>query len=87
MFNNIAYRYDFLNHFLSLGIDTIWRRKAINCLKDINPRRILDVASGTADLAIEALRLNPDEIIGIDICINKCLIQIIIFVMLRLSHS
>lgn len=67
MFNNIAYRYDFLNHFLSLGIDTIWRRKAINCLKDINPRRILDVASGTADLAIEALRLNPDEIIGIDI--------------------
>ncbi|MGE0089401.1 MAG: bifunctional demethylmenaquinone methyltransferase/2-methoxy-6-polyprenyl-1,4-benzoquinol methylase UbiE [Bacteroidales bacterium] len=67
MFNNIARRYDFLNHFLSLGIDKIWRKKAINCLKDINVGQILDVATGTADLAIESLRLKPKRIIGIDI--------------------
>lgn len=67
MFNNIASRYDFLNHFLSLGIDKIWRKKAINCLKDISASRILDVATGTADLAIESLRLNPENVIGIDI--------------------
>jgi len=68
MFNNIARRYDFLNHFLSLGIDKIWRRKAIHYLKDIGPNPvILDVASGTGDLAIEALRLNPEKVIGIDI--------------------
>ncbi len=68
MFNNIARRYDFLNHFLSLGIDNIWRRKAIHCLKDISTEPvILDVASGTGDLAIAALKLNPKKIIGIDI--------------------
>ena len=68
MFNNIARRYDFLNHFLSLGIDKIWRKKAIRCLKDISPNPImLDVASGTGDLAIAALKLNPQKIIGIDI--------------------
>ncbi|MCK5168813.1 MAG: bifunctional demethylmenaquinone methyltransferase/2-methoxy-6-polyprenyl-1,4-benzoquinol methylase UbiE [Bacteroidales bacterium] len=68
MFNNIARRYDFLNHFLSLGIDRIWRKKAIQCLKDISPNPvILDVASGTGDLAIAALKLNPEKVIGIDI--------------------
>ncbi len=68
MFNNIARRYDFLNHFLSLGIDRIWRKKAIQCLKYIFPNPvILDVASGTGDLAIAALKLNPEKVIGIDI--------------------
>jgi len=67
MFNNIAHRYDFLNHFLSLGIDKIWRRKAINELKTAKPSKILDIATGTGDLALAALRLNPSEIIGIDI--------------------
>ena len=68
MFNNIARHYDFLNHFLSLGIDKIWRKKAIKCLKDISPNPvILDVASGTGDLAIAALKLNPEKVIGIDI--------------------
>lgn len=68
MFDSIAHRYDFLNHFLSFGIDKIWRRKAINVIrKNINPVNILDVATGTGDLAIAALRLNPDRIIGIDI--------------------
>ncbi len=68
MFNNIARRYDFLNHFLSLGIDKVWRRKTIKTLNGIasNPV-LLDVASGTGDLAITALKLNPKKIIGIDI--------------------
>lgn len=68
MFNNIAHRYDFLNHFLSLGIDTIWRKKAIACLKKEKPKLLLDIATGTGDLAITANKiLNPDKIIGIDI--------------------
>lgn len=67
MFNNISHRYDFLNHFLSLGIDILWRKKAIRLLKKESPKHILDVATGTADLAIEALSLNPERIVGIDI--------------------
>jgi demethylmenaquinone methyltransferase/2-methoxy-6-polyprenyl-1,4-benzoquinol methylase len=67
MFNNIAHRYDFLNHFLSMGIDKIWRWKAINELKASKPSKILDIATGTGDLALAALRLNPTEIVGIDI--------------------
>lgn len=67
MFNNISKRYDFLNHFLSLGIDVLWRKKAIRMLRKLQPKQILDVATGTADFAIEALRLNPDKITGIDI--------------------
>ena len=50
MFNNISHRYDFLNHFLSLGIDTLWRKTAINLLRPKNPKLILDVATGTAAL-------------------------------------
>lgn len=67
MFNNIAVKYDFLNHFLSLGIDHIWRYKAINQLKELKPKRILDLATGTGDFAIAALRLKPEQIIGMDI--------------------
>jgi len=68
MFNNIARRYDFLNHFLSLGIDKIWRRKTIRSLKSIpSDSNLLDVASGTGDLAIAALKLKPQKIVGIDI--------------------
>ena len=68
MFDNIAPYYDFLNRFLSLGIDTIWRKKAINELKELNPKKILDVATGTGDVAIEMTkRLNPTQIIGLDI--------------------
>ncbi|QOI97300.1 MAG: bifunctional demethylmenaquinone methyltransferase/2-methoxy-6-polyprenyl-1,4-benzoquinol methylase UbiE [Flammeovirgaceae bacterium] len=67
MFDNISHRYDFLNHFLSLGIDNGWRRKAVNLLKPLKPRLILDVATGTGDFAVAALRLNPDKIIGVDI--------------------
>ncbi len=69
MFDNIAHSYDFLNHFFSLGIDILWRKKAIRILKKENPKRVLDVATGTADFAMEAMRMNlgASEIIGVDI--------------------
>ena len=67
MFDNIAPCYDFLNRALSLGIDLIWRKQAIDQLKEIEPKTILDVATGTADLALEATRLKPEKIIGVDI--------------------
>lgn len=67
MFNNISKKYDFLNHFLSLGIDILWRKKAIKMLKKDHPKNILDIATGTGDFAIEALTLNPDKVIGVDI--------------------
>lgn len=67
MFDQIAQTYDFLNHFLSLGIDKSWRKKAISKLKDLKPAYILDVATGTGDMAIEALSLQPEKIIGVDI--------------------
>jgi len=67
LFDSIAHRYDFLNHTMSSGIDVIWRRRAIKLLQPFRPKQILDVATGTADLALEAVRLNPEQIIGIDI--------------------
>ena len=67
MFNNISRRYDFLNHFLSLGIDKIWRKKAVKQLKQLNPEYILDIATGTGDFAVALLKLNPKAITGIDI--------------------
>jgi demethylmenaquinone methyltransferase / 2-methoxy-6-polyprenyl-1,4-benzoquinol methylase len=68
MFDSIAWRYDFLNHFLSFGIDHLWRRRAIKIIsKSYKLPYILDVATGTGDLAIAAMKLNPSKIIGIDI--------------------
>jgi demethylmenaquinone methyltransferase/2-methoxy-6-polyprenyl-1,4-benzoquinol methylase len=67
MFNNISWRYDLLNRLLSFGIDIWWRKKAIAKMKPFQPKFILDVATGTGDLAIEALSLRPDKIIGVDI--------------------
>lgn len=68
MFDQIAFRYDFLNRFLSGGIDIVWRKKAIHQLKEVNPRLVLDVATGTGDVAIMTYKyLQPDKIIGIDI--------------------
>lgn len=67
MFDNISARYDFLNHLLSLGIDKIWRKKAVKLLKDDQPKRILDVATGTGDFALASSKLNAEEIKGIDI--------------------
>jgi len=67
MFNSISPRYDFLNHFLSLGIDILWRKKAVRLLQKHQPRLILDVATGTGDFALEALKLNPEKRTGLDI--------------------
>ena len=67
MFDNIAPKYDFLNHFLSFGIDKIWRRKAIKILIRHAPSNILDVATGTGDFAIEALKTAAKQIVGVDI--------------------
>ncbi len=68
MFNNISGTYDFLNHFMSMGIDIIWRKKAVGELKQLKPALILDVATGTGDFAFEAIRiLKPEKVIGVDI--------------------
>ncbi|MCQ2973815.1 MAG: bifunctional demethylmenaquinone methyltransferase/2-methoxy-6-polyprenyl-1,4-benzoquinol methylase UbiE [Bacteroidales bacterium] len=71
MFNNIAPKYDLLNHSLTLGIDKIWRRKAIKLAAQNNPNNILDIAAGTGDFTIlEAKKTNAKEIIGVDISQN-----------------
>ncbi len=68
MFDSIAWRYDFLNHFLSFGIDRLWRRRAIKIIsRSYKTPVILDVATGTGDLAIAAMKINPVKITGIDI--------------------
>lgn len=67
MFNSIAPKYDFLNHTLSLGIDILWRKKAVRILKKINPERVLDIACGTGDFAIEDLNSGADKVTGLDI--------------------
>lgn len=68
MFDNVSSRYDLLNRVLSAGIDIQWRKKALKGLKAENPRAVLDVATGTGDLAIMAAKiLKPDSITGVDI--------------------
>lgn len=68
MFNSISRRYDFLNHFLSLGIDIRWRKKAAKLLREDQPKQILDVATGTGDFAITAYNiLKPEKVVGVDI--------------------
>jgi demethylmenaquinone methyltransferase / 2-methoxy-6-polyprenyl-1,4-benzoquinol methylase len=67
MFDSISPKYDLLNHVLSGGIDILWRKKAIRQLRSFAPKCILDIATGTGDFALEALALNPDKIIGVDI--------------------
>lgn len=68
MFDSIAGKYDLLNHTLSLGFDKVWRRKTIHALKPFAPATILDIATGTGDLAIALYReLKPDQVIGADI--------------------
>ena len=68
MFDAIAGRYDFLNHFLSAGIDRRWRKRAIASLGLSGRERVLDLCTGTADLAIEAMRARPPaaRVVGID---------------------
>ena len=71
MFDNISKRYDFLNHFLSMGIDKIWRKKAVRILKTYNPQIILDIATGTGDFAISAMRTKPAKVVGLDLKISS----------------
>ncbi len=68
MFDSISKHYDLLNRLLSLGIDRRWRRRAIRLAgRHVAPRLVLDVATGTGDLAIDALRLGPEKVTGIDL--------------------
>jgi demethylmenaquinone methyltransferase/2-methoxy-6-polyprenyl-1,4-benzoquinol methylase len=67
MFNNISKEYDILNRVISFGIDISWRKKIVKILKSKNPSIILDVATGTGDLAIELVKTNAKKIIGLDI--------------------
>lgn len=67
MFDNIAFRYDFLNSLLSAGIHKGWRKKCVKKLQALHPKRILDVATGTGDFAIACAALKPEKIVGIDI--------------------
>ena len=67
MFDNIAPSYDFLHLFLSLGIDKLWRKKAVRILSGYKTDYILDVATGTGDFAVAAAKLKPRKIIGFDL--------------------
>jgi demethylmenaquinone methyltransferase / 2-methoxy-6-polyprenyl-1,4-benzoquinol methylase len=67
MFDDISSKYDFLNHFLSFGIDRSWRKKVVSILHGRQPQTVLDVATGTGDLAIAVASLKPQKIVGIDI--------------------
>ena len=68
MFDKIAPNYDFLNHALSFGLDKGWRKKGIESLDDISPQKILDIATGTGDLAVMAYQiLHPEHILAVDI--------------------
>jgi demethylmenaquinone methyltransferase/2-methoxy-6-polyprenyl-1,4-benzoquinol methylase len=67
MFDAIAPKYDLINQLLSMGIHKGWRKKSIQLLQMQQPKIILDVATGTADFAIEAMKLKPEKITGVDI--------------------
>ena len=70
MFDNISHRYDLLNHLLSMRIDVLWRKKAIRLLRRYSPKTILDIATGTGDLAIEFAKRsnNGTKVIAADFC-------------------
>ncbi|MGE5356064.1 MAG: bifunctional demethylmenaquinone methyltransferase/2-methoxy-6-polyprenyl-1,4-benzoquinol methylase UbiE [Deltaproteobacteria bacterium] len=75
MFDNISHKYDFLNHLLSMGIDIKWRKNLISMLADKNPSSILDMATGTADLAIMTAKYIKDaRITGLDL--SSCMLEI-----------
>jgi len=67
MFDAISKNYDGLNRVISLGIDIKWRKKVVEIVGKNNPKQILDIATGTGDLALMMAELDPDKIIGLDI--------------------
>ncbi len=67
MFDNISSKYDLLNHLLSINIDKVWRKRAVNRLSKFKPGTILDIATGTGDFAVAVSKINPRQITGIDI--------------------
>ena len=67
MFDTISTNYDGLNRVISLGIDVKWRKKVVKIVGENHPKQILDIATGTGDLAMMMANLNPDKIIGLDI--------------------
>ena len=67
MFDNISENYDDLNRVISFGIDVKWRKKVVAIVGENSPKQILDIATGTGDLAIMMAELNPDRIVGLDI--------------------
>lgn len=67
MFDDIAPRYDLLNRILSMRIDTLWRKRVRKLLQPHQPKKILDIATGTGDLAIELSKLDPTQIVGLDL--------------------
>jgi len=67
MFDTISKDYDNLNRIISFGIDVKWRKKVVNLVKETHPKHVLDVATGTGDLAISLVQTNADKIIGLDI--------------------
>jgi demethylmenaquinone methyltransferase/2-methoxy-6-polyprenyl-1,4-benzoquinol methylase len=86
MFNDIAPRYDFLNSFLSGGIHKLWKKRLIRTIAAVNPLQILDVASGTCDLAIMATRLHPERIVALDLSEQMLAIGKQKIVKKKLSH-
>ncbi len=67
MFDNVSSNYDFLNRVLTFGIDVNWRKKVIKIVSDANAKKIIDIATGTGDLAIMLAEINPEKIVGLDL--------------------
>ncbi|TSA25396.1 MAG: bifunctional demethylmenaquinone methyltransferase/2-methoxy-6-polyprenyl-1,4-benzoquinol methylase UbiE [Ignavibacteriales bacterium] len=74
IFDSISYRYDFLNHFLSAGVDFYWRKKAIKLSGMSSESKLLDIACGTGDFAITAKKLGVEKIFGADLSFNMLLL-------------
>ena len=70
MFDNISENYDGLNRVISFGIDVSWRKKVVKIISRNNPKQILDIATGTGDLALMMSQLNPDKVTGLDISVG-----------------
>ena len=71
MFDTISKNYDGLNRVISLGIDTSWRKKVVKLVDEIQPKQVLDIATGTGDLAINLAKTSAEQIVGLDISPSK----------------